>query len=142
MAIFVIEAARKGRPGDNHITWTIAIALGLAQLLAVYFPGTSRSGATIMIALALGLARPVAAEFSFILGMITLAAAGSYELLDALNNGGLDGAGAIDLSLGFLAAAVSAFMVVKWLLRFVQHHTFNGFAVYRVILGLVLLVFF
>jgi undecaprenyl-diphosphatase len=142
VAIFVIEAARKGRPGDNHITWTVAIALGLAQLLAVYFPGTSRSGATIMIALGLGLARPVAAEFSFILGMITLAAAGSYELLDALKDGGLDGAGAIDLSLGFLAAAVSAFIVVKWLLRFVQHHTFNGFAVYRVILGLVLLVFF
>jgi undecaprenyl-diphosphatase len=141
VAIFAIEAARKHRPGSNRITWLVAVALGLAQLLAVYFPGTSRSGATIMIALALGLARPVAAEFSFILGMITLAAAGGYELLDALKDGGLHGAGAFDLALGFLAAAVSAFVVVKWLLRFVQHHTFNGFAVYRVVLGLALLVF-
>lgn len=140
--IWGIEFWRKSPEGNPSVTWTIAIVCGLAQLLAAVFPGTSRSGATIMAALALGLARPAAAEFSFILGMITLTAAGGYKLLDAWKDGELHGAGALDLSLGFVAAAVSAFIVVKWLLRFVQHHNFNGFAIYRFILGVVLLVWF
>ncbi|MFN0128984.1 MAG: undecaprenyl-diphosphate phosphatase [Verrucomicrobiales bacterium] len=140
--IFGIEAWRKHHPGSPDLTWTIAIACGLAQLLAALFPGTSRSGATIMVALALGLARPVAAEFSFILGMITLTAAGGYKLLGAWRDGEIVETAALDLVLGFLAAAVSAFLVVKWLLRFVQSHTFNGFAIYRALLGAALLVWF
>lgn len=138
--IFGVEAWRKNHPGSPDLTWTIAIACGLAQLVAALFPGTSRSGATIMIALALGLARPAAAEFSFILGMITLTAAGSYKLLGAWRHGEIVDAALLDLVVGFVAAAVSAFLVVKWLLRFVQSHTFNGFAVYRVLLGAALLL--
>lgn len=140
--IWGIEYWKNSATGAARVTWTIAIVCGLAQLLAAVFPGTSRSGATIMAALALGLARPVAAEFSFILGMITLTAAGGYKLFDAWRDGEIHGAGFLDLSLGFAAAAVSAFIVVKWLLRFVQQHTFNGFATYRLILGLVLLLWF
>lgn len=140
--IWGIEAWRKRHEGKPDLTWTVAVVCGVAQLVAAVFPGTSRSGATIMAALALGLARPAATEFSFILGMITLTAAGGYKLLDAWRDGELHGAGAVELSLGFLAAAISAFIVVKWLLRFVQHHTFNGFAVYRLILGVVLLSWF
>lgn len=140
--IFGIEAWRKSHPGSPDLTWTIAVACGLAQLVAAVFPGTSRSGATIMIALALGLARPAAAEFSFILGMITLTAAGGYKLLGAWRHGEIVDTAALDLAIGFVAAAVSAFLVVKWLLRFVQSHTFNGFAVYRVILGAALLLWF
>lgn len=140
--IFGIEAWRKHHPGSPDLTWTIAIACGLAQLLAALFPGTSRSGATIMVALALGLARPAAAEFSFILGMITLTAAGGYKLLGAWRDGEIGETAALDLVLGFLAAAVSAFLVVKWLLRFVQSHTFNGFAIYRALLGAALLLWF
>lgn len=140
--IWAIEAWRKGNPGTPNLTWTIVIVCGLAQLLAAVFPGTSRSGATIMAALAFGLARPAAAEFSFILGMITLTAAGGYKLLGAWKDGELQGAAATDLVLGFIAAAISAFIVVKWLLRFVQSHSFNGFAVYRALLGITLLVWF
>jgi undecaprenyl-diphosphatase len=140
--ILGIEAWRKYHPGSPNLTWTIAIACGLAQLLAALYPGTSRSGATIMIALALGLARPAAAEFSFILGMITLTAAGGYKLLGAWRDGEIGNTAVLDLVVGFLAAAVSAFIVVKWLLRFVQSHTFNGFAVYRIILGAALIVWF
>ena len=140
--IWGVEAWRKSHPGSTTLTWAVVIACGLAQLLAAVFPGTSRSGATIMVALALGLARPAAAEFSFILGMITLTAAGGYKLFDAWKDGEIHGASALDLSLGFLAAAVSAFLVVKWLLRFVQGHTFNGFAIYRALLGAVLLLWF
>lgn len=140
--IWFIETWRRGNRGNPSLTWTIVVVCGLAQLLAAVFPGTSRSGATIMAALALGMARPAAAEFSFILGMITLTAAGGYKLLDAWKDGELHGAGALDLVLGFVAAAISAFIVVKWLLRFVQSHTFNGFALYRALLGASLLIWF
>jgi undecaprenyl-diphosphatase len=72
--------------------------------------------------------------------MITLTAAGGYKFLDAWKDGEIVGASGLDLALGFIAAAVSAFIVVKWLLRFVQSHTFNGFAIYRLILGAALLL--
>jgi undecaprenyl-diphosphatase len=140
--IWGIEGWRKNHAGHDVLTWGVAVACGLAQLLAAVFPGTSRSGATIMAALALGLARRHAAEFSFILGMITLTVAGVYKLLGAWRHDEIHGASAMDLTLGFVASAVSAFLVVKWLLRFVQRHTFNGFAVYRLILGAVLLLWF
>jgi undecaprenyl-diphosphatase len=140
--IWGVEAWRKNHPGHDVITWTVAATCGIAQLVAAVFPGTSRSGATIMAALALGLARRSAAEFSFILGMITLTAAGGYKLLGAWRHGEIHGASGLDLALGFLAAGVSAFLVVKWLLRFVQGHTFNGFAVYRLLLGAALLIWF
>jgi undecaprenyl-diphosphatase len=108
-------------------------------LLAAIFPGTSRSGATILAGLALGLSRPAAAEFSFLLGIPTLMAAGALQTLSALR----DGAGApipwSSLLLGTLVSAVTAFAVVKWLLRFVQTHTFVGFGWYRIVLGLALL---
>lgn len=138
--IFGVEAWRKAHPGSPSVTWTVAVACGLAQLLAAVFPGTSRSGATIMAAIALGLTRPAATEFSFILGMITLTAAGLYKLFGAWRDGEIQGAGALDVVLGFAAAAVSAFIVVRWLLRFVQSHTFNGFAIYRLVLGALLLL--
>jgi undecaprenyl-diphosphatase len=140
IVIFGIEMWRKNHVGSEKITWTIAIVCALAQLLAAVFPGTSRSGATILFALACGLTRPAATEFSFILGMITLTAAGGYKFLDAWKDGEIVGASGLDLALGFIAAAVSAFIVVKWLLRFVQSHTFNGFAIYRLILGAALLL--
>jgi len=137
--ILAIERWRRGATGSPNLTWTIAIACGLAQLVAAVFPGTSRSGATIMIAIAMGLARAEAAEFSFILGMITLTAAGSYKFLKAWKLGEVAGASLTDVTLGFLAAAVSAFLVVKWLLGFVRGHSFNGFALYRIVLGALLL---
>lgn len=137
--ILGIEKWKYGQPGSTQLTWGIALACGLAQLVAAVFPGTSRSGATIMIAIAMGLARAEAAEFSFILGMITLTAAGGYKFLDAWKDGEIVGASATDLTLGFLAAAISAFVVVKWLLTFVRSHSFNGFAIYRIVLGIALL---
>lgn len=140
--IWGIEAWRKNHPGQDVITWTVATFCGVAQLVAAVFPGTSRSGATIMAALALGLARRHAAEFSFILGMVTLTVAGVYKLLGAWRHDELAGIGAVDVTLGFLAAAISAFLVVKWLLQFVRGHTFNGFAVYRLLLGAALLIWF
>lgn len=139
-AILAIEGWRKNRPSHAQITWGIAMACGIAQLIAAVFPGTSRSGATIMIPIALGLARSEAAEFSFILGMITLTAAGGYKFLGAWRHGEVVGASLTDVSLAFVAAAVSAFLVVRWLLHYVRGHSLSGFAIYRIALGLALLL--
>lgn len=137
--ILLIERWDKTRVMDDRITWAIAAGFGVAQLVAMAFPGASRSGATIMMALAMGLARPAATEFSFLLGVPTLLAAGAFQLLDAFKDNTLGDLNWSHVALGFIAAAVSAFVVVRWLIRFVQNHTFNGFAVYRIALGGVLL---
>ena len=140
VVIVAIEQWRNGSPGSPQLTWGIAVACGLAQLVAAVFPGTSRSGATIMIAIAMGLARAEAAEFSFILGMITLTVAGGYKFQGAWRHGEVVGASLTDVTIGFVAAAVSAFIVVRWLLTYVRGHSLNGFAIYRILLGAALLL--
>jgi undecaprenyl-diphosphatase len=137
--ILLIEWAIRGRQLRADITWLIAVAVGLAQLLAAVFPGTSRSAATILIALALGLSRPAATEFSFLVGVPTLLAAGGLETYQALRH---PGPAATDwglLALGTLASAITAFLVVRWLLRWIQTHDFTVFGWYRIALGLVML---
>lgn len=136
--IFAVEAWRKNHRGEARITWAVAIAVGLAQILAAVFPGTSRSGASILVAMAIGAARPAATEFSFLVGVPTLLAAGAYQTLSVLQ----EGDGGEDwsmIALGTVVSALSAFLVVKWLIRFVQSHTFNGFACYRLAMGAALL---
>jgi undecaprenyl-diphosphatase len=141
LIIFLLEYLHRGRAGCDRITWTVVVAVGLAQVLAAAFPGTSRSGASILMALALGMSRPAATEFSFLLGVPTLMAAGAFKMASEFANGGLAGENLGLLLLGTVVSAISAFLVVKWLIRFVQGHTFNGFALYRVVLGTSLLVY-
>ncbi len=133
--IFVLEYLHKGKKGATEITWTVVVAVALAQLLAAVFPGTSRSGASILMALAFGVARPAATEFSFLLGIPTLMAAGGFKILSAIKDGEAGNEDWAMVVLGTVVSAISAFIVVKWLIRFVQGHTFNGFAWYRVIMG-------
>ncbi|MBX7210610.1 MAG: undecaprenyl-diphosphate phosphatase [Verrucomicrobiaceae bacterium] len=139
--IIAVEAWCRGRRMTAEITWAVAITFGIAQVVAAAFPGASRSGTTIMLAMMLGLARPAATEFSFLLGIPTLFAAGAKELKDAFE-GPVAHIDWLSIGLGALASAVSAFVVVKWLIRFVQSHTFNGFAAYRIVLGVALLGLF
>jgi undecaprenyl-diphosphatase len=141
--ILAVEYLNKGKQRSSEVTWTIAIAFGLGQLIAIAYPGASRSGSTIMIAMLLGLARPAATEFSFLIGIPTLFAAAAKELLDTFKNPeALQQVDWVSIGCGAIAAFVSAFLVVKWLIRFVQHNTFNGFAIYRILLGAALLIFF
>ncbi len=140
--IIFVEQWSKKRSMDDTITWAIAITFGIAQLIAAAFPGASRSGTTIMLAMMLGLARPAATQFSFLLGIPTLLAAGGYELYKALKDTSHAPENWTHIAFGFVAAAIAAFVVVKWLIRYVQHHNFTGFAVYRILLGAVLLVWF
>jgi undecaprenyl-diphosphatase len=123
------------------ITWTVAILVGVAQVVAGVFPGTSRSAATIFVALLFGTtSRAAATEFAFLVGIPTMFAATGYELLDVAREGGLAGEDWGALAIAFTASALTAFAAVKWLLRYIQTHTFTVFAIYRVLLGGALLM--
>lgn len=138
--ILVIEWRVRRRRLGSDITWTIAVAVGLAQLLAAVFPGTSRAGATIMFALVLGLNRSAATEFSFLLGIPTLLVASAYEIYRGLRHPGLDDPTNWSMVLlGSIVSGIVAFVVVKWLIRWVQTHTFVAFGWYRIALGLLMI---
>jgi undecaprenyl-diphosphatase len=139
--IVAIELFARNLYPHEDISWFEAGCLGVAQIVAAVFPGASRSGSTIMAGLALGMKRPAATEFSFLLGIPTMFAASALDLVryrHDLTHGG--SRLLVDTAIGFVVSAIVAFFVVKWLLHFVQSHTFNGFAIYRILLGGGLLV--
>jgi len=134
-----VERRLRGKTLCIEITWTIVLAVAVGQLLAAIFPGTSRSGATILLALMLGLARPAATEFSFLVGIPTMLAAGGLKIFKALHH--TVDAPPENWGLLLLSAAVAAgvsFIAVKWLLRYVQTHTFSAFGWYRIALGILI----
>jgi undecaprenyl-diphosphatase len=139
----VVERWLRGRGLRNEITWPIVLAVAAGQLIAAIFPGASRSGTTILIALVLGLNRPLATEFSFLVGIPTLLAAGGLKIFKALHHsGGAPVENWSMVALGTVVAAIVSFIAVKWLLRYVQTHTFTLFGWYRIVLGLLILVLF
>jgi len=143
VAFLAVEFCLRGRPLRDEITWPVALAVGAGQLLAAVFPGTSRSGATILLCLLLGLSRPAATEFSFLVGIPTMLAAGVLKVFQALHHpdpGALPEQWSL-VALGFVVAAVVSFAAVKWLLRYVQTHTFTLFGWYRIALGALILMF-
>jgi undecaprenyl-diphosphatase len=143
--LFVVaERWLKGRQGSEQVTWNVAALVGAGQLLAAVFPGTSRSGATILIMLFLGMTRPAATEFSFLVGIPTMLAAGGLKIFKALHHP-VPGAPQEHwrlLVLGLVVSGVVSFVVVKWLLRFVRTHTFVGFGWYRIAAGAIMLLLF
>src|SRR4051795_12975111 len=120
--------------GEDDTSFKDAMLVGSSQILALLFPGFSRSGATMSTALMLDLDRVAATRLSFFLGIPALTGAGIYELKDALGTG----VGAGSLVVGTVVSFVIAYASVAWLLRFVARHTINGFGVYRVIVGVAL----
>ena len=114
-----------------------ALKLGFAQAVAL-IPGTSRSGATIIGGLFLGLSRKAATEFSFFLAIPTLGAATIYQLYKESHLLSVDDLGM--WAVGFVSAFASAFLCVRWLLRFISTHDFVPFAWYRIAFGIVVLV--
>ena len=143
IAFVAIEIFLRGKKLGEEITWTIAIAVGLGQLVAAVFPGSSRSGTTIMFCLLLGLTRPAATEFSFLVGIPTMLAAGALKIFKAVHHPAAD-APHEDWGMVLLAtivAAVVSFIAVKWLLRYVQTHTFSAFGWYRIALAVAILIF-
>jgi undecaprenyl-diphosphatase len=136
-------ARRAAALGERStITWTVAILVGVAQVVAGVFPGTSRSAATIFVALLFGVTnRAAATEFAFLVGIPTMFAATAYELFDLYRGGGIAGEDWGMLAVAFTASAITAFAAVKWLLHYIQSHRFTVFAVYRFALGAALLAF-
>ena len=124
------------------ITWLVAVLVGVAQVVAGVFPGTSRSAATIFVALLFGVTnRAAATEFAFLVGIPTMFAATGYEMVELYAEGGLAGEDWNALAVAFVASAITAFVSVKWLLRYIQSNRFTAFAIYRFALGAALLVF-
>src|SRR5712691_3918979 len=117
VAILAIERAVRNRQPRPDVTWLMALA----------------------VALALGLGRPAATEFSFLVGVPTLLAAGAYETYHALRHPAEAPTDWGLLALGTLVSAVTAFLVVRWLIRWVQTHSFAPFGWYRIALGLAML---
>jgi undecaprenyl-diphosphatase len=139
-----VETWLKGKPHKDQITWPIVVAVGIGQLIAAIFPGSSRSGTTILLALILSLNRVAATEFSFLVGIPTMLAASGLKIFKAWHHP-LAGAAPENwamVGLGFIVAAVVSFIAVKWLLRYVQTHTFIAFGWYRIALAFLLFVIF
>lgn len=120
----------------DDMTWRDALKVGCAQAFAL-IPGTSRSGATIIGGMLFGLSRRAATEFSFFLAVPTLIAAGAYDLIKHRALLSIGDAGMF--SVGFAAAFASAFLCVRWLLRYIATHDFTVFAYYRIAFGAVVL---
>lgn len=116
----------------GSIPWKIAFSIGLIQCLS-FIPGTSRSAATIIGAMVLGVSRTAAVEFSFFLALPTMVAASAYSLLK--HGGALTGSQVVLLVLGFITAFVTALAVIRYFIVYIKRHDFVPFAYYRVILG-------
>ena len=127
----------------GEMTFKLALAIGLFQLLAAAFPGTSRSGATIIGALILGASRTVASEFTFILAIPAMLGASVLELKDYLDAGIVMGGNEIAiLVVGILVAFVVSVVVIKFLMGYIKKHDFKVFGWYRIVLGIIVLLYF
>jgi undecaprenyl-diphosphatase len=140
----ILWAERRQAAGGNAVrvhdaddmTFLDALKVGLVQCLAMV-PGTSRSGATIIGGMLLGLSRKAATDFSFYLAIPTLIGAGAYSLYK--ERAVLSVADVPLFSVGLVVSFISAWVCVRWLLRFIATHSFTGFAYYRIVFGVVVL---
>jgi undecaprenyl-diphosphatase len=124
----------------DDIPIRLALGVGIIQVLAVVFPGVSRSGATIMGGLVLGLSRVAATEFSFFLAIPAMFGATAVKLWEARDV--LSVTDAPVFAVGGVVSFLAALLVIRALLRFVSHHDFRGFAWYRIAFGLVILALY
>jgi undecaprenyl-diphosphatase len=121
----------------DQMTHVDALKVGLVQCLAM-IPGTSRSGATIIGGMLLGLSRKAATDFSFYLAIPTLIGAGAYSLYK--ERGLLSIADAPMFGVGLVVSFISALLCIRWLLKFIATHSFVGFAYYRIVFGFIVLL--
>ena len=144
----VIENYNKGKkPKINslaEITYTVAIMIGLFQLIAAVFPGTSRSGATIVGALLIGVSRTVAAEFTFFLAIPVMFGASALKLVKfGLQTGFvITGSELAILLVGVIVAFIVSILAIKFLMSYIKNNDFKVFGWYRIILGIIVLLYF
>lgn len=123
----------------ERITWKQALGIGLAQILAAVFPGTSRSAATIMGGMVAGLSRSAAAEFSFFLAIPAMFAACGYSLLKWLRNAQPTASEILLMAIGTLVSFLVAYAVIAVFMSYIRRHNFIPFAIYRIVLAVVVL---
>lgn len=141
IAILAIEKIVGDQPEKTHLSWKAAFWVGIGQIVAMIFPGMSRSASTIFAAMLAGVgSRPAATEFAFLLGIPTMFAATAYEAAKVVQDGDIANEDWSGLAIGFVVSAIVAFISVKWLLRYIQTHRFTVFAWYRMVLGVALLL--
>lgn len=140
----VVENYNKGkRPSINSladITYTTAIIIGIWQLIAAVFPGTSRSGATIVGALLIGVSRTVAAEFTFFLAIPVMFGASALKLLKF--GFSFTGNELILLVVGLVVAFIVSVIAIKFLMTYIKKNDFKVFGWYRIVLGIIVLAYF
>ena len=141
VAFLVIEKWNKNKsPKVNtiaDITYKSAFIIGVFQLVAAVFPGTSRSGSTIIGALLLGIARPVAAQFTFFLAVPIMAGASLLKLIKF--EGSFTSTELGILIVGMVSAFVVSIVCIKFLMSYIRKHNFNVFGWYRIVLGILVL---
>ncbi len=140
--IFLVEKRPHARPRIQRIedmSGIDALKVGLAQVLSL-IPGTSRSGATIIGGMVFGLSRKAATEFSFFLAIPVMFAASFYDLAKHWNQMDLHQLSVF--AVGFVTAFISAYIATRALIRFVTNHTFMVFAWYRIVFGILLLIWY
>lgn len=140
----VVEKANKNKSAKinslGEITYTTAMLIGVFQLIAAVFPGTSRSGATIVGALMIGVSRTVAAEFTFFLAIPVMFGA---SLLKLVKYGfAFSGNELVLLAAGMVVAFVVSVAVIRFLMDFIKKHDFKVFGYYRILLGMIVLIYF
>jgi len=123
----------------EQITLKQSLIIGLAQVFAL-IPGTSRAGSTIIGALLVGLSRKASAEFSFLLAFPVMSAVTAYDLLKHYHE--FNDANLLNLIIGFFVSFVVAYMTIKLFLAFLEKFTFISFGIYRILFGVILLLFF
>ena len=140
IVLILFERSHRVKPNALHsidgLTFRTAFFIGLVQCLAL-IPGTSRSTATILGGLVLGLDRTLAAEFSFFLAIPTIAAASLLQLLQSGTS--FSATECLMLGIGFIVSFLVAAVVIKWLMRYLRKHSLIPFGWYRIILGLIVL---
>ena len=138
--ILIAEWLAAKKVETTKVTWQVAVVAGFAQIIAAIFPGASRSGVTIFACMLTGTSdRAAATEFTFLIGIPTMYAASGKLLWDAYKHGS-GGENWAELGIAFVISTITAFLVVKWLLRYIQTHRFTSFAIYRIVLGVIILV--
>ena len=139
--MLLAERVSARRPESSLITWKVALLVGLAQVVAGVFPGTSRSAAAIFMAMLAGTGkRSAATEFVFLVGIPTMFAASSYALLEYFLGSGVREEAWGEMALAFAAATGTGFIAVRWLMGYIRQHSYAPFAIYRIALGVALLL--
>lgn len=144
VAFILIENFHKGKNAKVNslaeITYTVALIIGMFQVIAAIFPGTSRSGATIIGALLIGVSRTVAAEFTFFLAIPVMAGASLLKIVKyGLNFSAME---MMILFTGMLTAFIVSLLVIRFLMDYIKKHDFKVFGWYRIVLGVVVILYF